>query len=86
MNIYALFFGPAYYAGYGKIKTGLVMAVIGFMPLTMIAVNIYASMNANNDLPVGAQPFNLRSAILVACVSVLISIIAMFLIMNFKEN
>jgi len=55
--------GGAYYAGYGKVKKGLLMALIGFIPLTVFCVNIYAGFKANKELPVKKQEFNWGKAI-----------------------
>lgn len=60
-----LLFGGAYYAGYGQLVKGLIMAVISFIPLTAIPVNIYAGLKAKKHLPVGAQAFEWPKAVLV---------------------
>jgi hypothetical protein len=59
----ALLFAPYYYSGYGKLKKGLIMAVIGFIPLTAIFVNIYGGFRAKKELPIGKQDFKWGPAI-----------------------
>lgn len=56
-NWIALLFGAAYYAGYGKPLKAVIMACIGFLPLTNIPVLIYAGFKANSELPVKKVPF-----------------------------
>jgi len=58
-----LLFGGAYYAGYGQLVKGIIMAVISFIPLTAIPVNIYAGLKARKQLPVGSQSFNWGAAV-----------------------
>lgn len=79
-NVLALFFAPAYYAGYGKVGKGVVFAIIGFLPITAIAVNIYAAFRANRDLPVKQVPFNWLFATLVLILSGCISAGAFYVI------
>lgn len=59
----SLLFAPYYYAGYGKFSKGLLFAIIGFIPLTQIIVNIYAGVKAKKELPVGKQDFRWGAAI-----------------------
>lgn len=61
----SLLFAPYYYAGYGKFQKGLVFAIIGFIPLTSIIVNIYAGTKAKKELPIGKQDFKWGPAIVV---------------------
>ena len=76
----SLLFAPAYYAGYGKFKKGLVFAIIGFMPLTAIIVNIYAGTQAKKELPIGEQDFKWGAAIGISIIQTVISSIAFSLI------
>ena len=76
----ALLFAPAYYAGYGKFKKGLVFAIIGFMPLTAIIVNIYAGTKAKKELPIGEQDFKWGAAIGIFIIQTVISSIVFSLI------
>ena len=69
----SLLFAPAYYAGYGKFKKGLVFAIIGFMPLTAIIVNIYAGTKAKKELPIGKQDFKWGAAIGVSIIQTVMS-------------
>lgn len=80
-NVMALLFSTAYYAGYGKVGKGIVLSVIGFIPLTLIGVGIYAGMKANNELPIGKIPFSWGKAI---GVSVLHSGITIFVVSFLK--
>ena len=75
-----LFNGAAYYAGYGNIKKGLIMAVIGFLPLTVFFVNLYGGFKANSELPVKQQPFDWARAIMVSMFHVVILICSVTII------
>lgn len=61
----SLLFAPYYYAGYGKYTKGVIFAIIGFIPLTSIIVNIYAGFRAKLELPIGEQNFKWIPAIAV---------------------
>ena len=69
----AFLFAPYYYTGYGKFKQGLVFAVIGFIPLTSLIVNIYAARKAKKELPIGRQSFKWGPAIGVFLIHCLIT-------------
>lgn len=56
-------FAPYYYGGYGKFKKGLVLSIIGFMPLTYIFIMIYGGIKAKKELPIGKQDFKWGAAI-----------------------
>lgn len=79
-NWYAFFFNAAYYAGYGKVGKGIVLSIIGFIPLTMLCVGIYTGRNANRELSVGMSDFSWARAIGVAMFGVLITLIALSVI------
>jgi hypothetical protein len=75
----SLLFAPYYYAGYGKFLNGLIFAVIGFIPLTSIIVNIYAGTKANKVLPIGKQNFKWGPAISVFMIhSVITAVVLSF--------
>lgn len=80
MNWYALLFGPYYYAGYGKLAKGVIMALIGSLPLTLILVNLYAAFRANKELPIGECEFNWKYALGTAVVGLLSTGLAFYLI------
>jgi hypothetical protein len=71
------FFFPAYYyAGYGKVKRGLVYALLTIIPFAAIVIAIIGGMKARKDLPVGQIKFvwkNLIPIFLVMLLSVFIS-------------
>ena len=71
-NWLAFFFAPAYYAGYGKLKKGIIYAVISGFPLFGIVIAILGGKNANKELPVGRVDFNWRNAV-IAIVITLVS-------------
>lgn len=73
-----LLFGGAYYAGYGQLVKGIIMAVISFIPLTAIPVNIYAGLKAKKQLPVGGQSFNWGAAVGVFLIPVVLGGAIMF--------
>jgi hypothetical protein len=62
-NWIALLFGSVYYAGYGKLTKAVICALISFIPLIQIPVNIYLGKKANSELPVGKVPFKWMIAI-----------------------
>lgn len=84
MNWFALFFGPYYYAGYGKMRKGVVMAILGSMPITAIMVNIYAALNANKELPVGQIDFDWKSSLITLAIGLASSALLLILIQSFK--
>jgi len=69
----SLFFAPYYYAGYGKLNKGLIFAIIGFIPLTALIVNIYAGIKAKKELPIGKQDFKWGAAIGVFLIQVVLT-------------
>lgn len=73
-----LFFGGAYYAGYGQWAKGLIMAILSFIPLTAIPVNIYAGLKAKKQLPVGEQAFEWPKAVLIFIVPILLGLTVVF--------
>ncbi len=74
-----LLFGPYYYGGYNQLGKGIVMALIGFIPLTLLFVHIYAGLKADKQLTVDGN-FNWGKAILVLLVHMLITGVTMYLI------
>ena len=67
------FLFPAnYYAGYGKLGTGMLFAVIGFIPLTLILVGVYAGFKAKKELPIKQIKFNWPKALLVFVLQIVI--------------
>lgn len=78
-------FAPFYYAGYGKFGTGLLFALLEFIPLAFIPVHLYAGFKANSDLPVGKTPFN-WGVITVPAVVVIIIIISNPPTVNFTSE
>jgi hypothetical protein len=84
MNWYALVFGPYYYAGYGKMSKGIVMALIGSLPITAIFVNVYAAIKANKDLPVGKQEFNWKDCLITLAIGLSSTATVYFAIAYFK--
>jgi hypothetical protein len=82
MNWYALFFGPYYYAGHGKMKKGIIMALLSFLPITAIIINVYAALNANKELEPKNKPFNWASALITLAVGVASTIITLMLIVS----
>lgn len=84
-NIMGLFFSSAYYAGYGNIGKGVMLALIGFTPLTLIGVGIYAGMNANKELPVGRVNFDWPKAIGISVLHSIIQFVALIVIQAIKS-
>jgi len=75
------FFAPYYYAGYNKLKKGLILAIIsGLIPLGSLVVNIYGGLNAKKELPIGNQKFNWKNVSITLVVLVIVSLIPVILI------
>lgn len=78
-------FAPHYYAGYGQLKKGLVLAVIsGIMPLVMIAVGIYGGLKARQELPIEEVEFNWKNVAFTIVTVIVISVISQAIIAEMK--
>jgi len=72
------FFAPYYYAGYGNLQKGLILAVVsGLMPLFAIFVGVYGGLKAKQELPIGNQEFNWKNVGIAVVVLVIVSLISM---------
>jgi len=72
------FFAPYYYAGYGNLQKGLILAVVsGLMPLFAIFVGVYGGLKAKKELPIGNQEFNWKNVGIAVVVLVIVSLISM---------
>lgn len=49
-NWMAFWASSVYYAGKGRYKKGLILAMINFIPLTMLITGIYCGKKANEEL------------------------------------
>lgn len=74
-NPMAFLFNTSYYAGYGKIGKAMLLAVVGFIPLTLIPVAIYMGFRANKELPIGQIPFHWGKAVGVGVFQALVTIV-----------
>jgi len=78
-------FAPHYYAGYGNLKVGIILAVIGgIMPLLSIFTGIYGGLKAKKELPIGEQEFNWKNVGITVVIIIVISIISQMLIASLK--
>jgi uncharacterized membrane-anchored protein YitT (DUF2179 family) len=78
-------FAPHYYAGYGQLKKGLVLAVIsGIMPLVMIAVGIYGGLKARQELPINEVEFNWKNVVFTVITVIVVSVISQAVIGKMK--
>lgn len=78
-------FAPYYYAGYGQLKKGLVLAVIsGVMPLVMIAVGIYGGLKARQELPIKEIEFNWKNVAFTIVTVIIVSFISQTVISGMK--
>jgi hypothetical protein len=78
-------FAPHYYAGYGQLKKGLVLAVIsGIMPLVMIAVGIYGGLKASQELPIKEIEFNWKNVAFTIATVIVVSFISKAVISGMK--
>lgn len=68
--------GGPYYAGYGNVTKGIILAVIaGILPILAIIVAIYGGAKANKELPVRKVPFQWSKFALVLAIQSVVSII-----------
>lgn len=80
-------FAPHYYAGYGQLKKGLVLAVIsGIMPLVAIAVGIYGGLKARKELPIKEVAFNWKNVAFTSITLIVVSLISLSVISGMKGN
>lgn len=57
-----LFFGPYYYAGYGKFKKAVLLGFLNIIPIVgYIGIPIYCGLKAKKELPIGEKQFNWSS-------------------------
>lgn len=86
-NWLAFFFAPYYYAGYGRLKRGLVYAVVGgLIPLFALAFAIESGRKANKDLPIDEQEFNWKNAGITIAVSILIGVLLNYFIYSLSNS
>ncbi len=77
------FFAPYYYAGYGKLKAGIIMAVLlGIMPLVGIIVGFYGGWHAKRELPIKEVEFDWKNVGLTVLVVLVVSNIFYYFINN----
>lgn len=80
-------FAPHYYAGYGQLKKGLLLAVIsGIMPLTAITVGIYGGLKARKELPIKEVEFNWKNVAFTVITFLMVNLISQTVISGMKEN
>jgi len=78
-------FAPYYYAGYGNLNKGLILAVItGIIPLFGLFVGIYGGLKAKSELPIGEIEFNWKNVGITLVVLIVISIISQTVIQSLK--
>ena len=79
-SLMGLFFGPYYYAGYGKLKQGIFMSILTIIPLGWIVVGIYCGFCAKKDLKIKQIEFKWFNVfivvIIIFTIGVLISILS----------
>lgn len=56
-------FAPFYYAGYGKFGKGLLLLLIGAVPILGVAAYVYGGLKAKKELPIGEQKFSWLNAV-----------------------
>lgn len=80
-------FAPHYYAGYGQLKKGLLLAVIsGIMPLVAVAVGIYGGLKARKELPIKEVAFNWKNVAFTSITLIVVSLISLTVISGMKGN
>jgi len=63
-------FAPYYYAGYGKLKKGIIYALLSTFPPFGMVIAFLGGKNANKDLPVGQEKFMWGQALIAVTVTV----------------
>jgi len=66
------FFAPYYYAGYGELQKGIILAVISGIPLLGLLAGVYGGLKAKQELPIKQQPFNWKNVGIAAVVNIMI--------------
>lgn len=80
-------FAPHYYAGYGQLKKGLLLAVIsGIMPLVAVAVGIYGGLKARQELPIKEVEFNWKNVAFTVITMIIVSLISQTVISKLKDS
>ena len=79
------FFAPYYYAGYGNLQKGLILAVVsGLIPLFAIFVGVYGGLKVKKELPIGNVDFNWKNVGITLVVLLVISFISMTVIQSMQ--
>ncbi|MEA3352299.1 MAG: hypothetical protein U9Q33_00585 [Campylobacterota bacterium] len=82
---FGFLFAPHYYAGYGQLNKGIILAVIsGLMPLFGIVVGVYGGLKAKQELPIGNLEYNWKNAGITIAIVIIVSIVSMTLIQFIK--
>lgn len=80
-------FAPHYYAGYGQLNKGLVLAIIsGIMPLVAIAVGIYGGLKAHKELPIKEVEFSWKNVAFTVVTVIVVSVISQTIISWIQGN
>ncbi len=66
------FFGPYYYAGYGKTLTAFLMGLFTLVPFVGLVIAVYAGLNAKKELPIGKQKFKWADTIVLIVFMVIV--------------
>jgi len=82
---FGFLFAPHYYAGYGQLNKGIILAVVsGLIPLLAIAVGVYGGLKAKQELPIGNVKYNWKNAGVTIAIVIIVSIVSMTLIQSMK--
>jgi hypothetical protein len=73
-------FAPAYYAGYGDIKKGVIFALISGLPLAFIVIGIYGGLKAKKELPIGEIDFKWVNVAIVSVVAIISFVVSRIVI------
>ena len=76
------FFAPYYYAGYGELQKGMIMAVLGGIPFVGLIVGIYGGLKAKQELPIDQQSFSWSNAAPAIIVNLMIFIAIQLLLLR----
>lgn len=69
------FFAPYYYAGYGKLGTGIVMGLCALVPFVGLIIAIFGGIKARSDLPIGEQKFNWINVVILFVIVIVVAIL-----------
>ncbi len=81
-NWLAFFTAPYYYAGYGKFLHGVVLSLVGVIPMTALLAALYGGLRANQEVETEGKKFNWVHAVAVGVIQIVFGVIFLSLFSN----